>query len=84
MSEISELVKKVVTCIIDDTENFQIREEDNEKGKLFEITVSKDDVGKLIGRGGRVAAALRTITKAAGAKQGIRVMINVVNTPLEA
>jgi hypothetical protein len=83
MKEIKVLVETMVKSIVDDVQNVKITEEQSEKGVLYEITVAKDDVGKLIGKGGRVASALRTISKASGAKNGVRVLINVMNKPLE-
>lgn len=80
--EVKSLVEKIVLSIVDETDKVQITEEDSENGILYEITVAKDDVGKLIGKGGRVASALRTIAKASGAKNGVRVLINVMNKPL--
>ncbi len=82
MSEVKELVETVVCSIVDEVDRVQITEEITEQGVLYEITVSKDDVGKLIGRGGRVASALRTVAKASGAKHGVRVLINVMKKPL--
>ena len=83
MKEIKVLVETMVRSIVDDVQNVKITEEVSEKGVLYEITVSKDDVGKLIGKGGRVASALRTVAKASGAKNQVRVLINVMNKPLE-
>ena len=83
MKEIRDLVETMVRSIVDDSKNIQITEEASEESILYEITVSRDDVGKLIGKGGRVASALRTISKASGAKHGTRVQINVMNKPLE-
>lgn len=83
MLEIRNTIERMVCAIVDETDKVQIREEDSEGGILYEITVSKDDVGKLIGKGGRVASAIRTVAKASGAKNGIRVLINVMNKPLE-
>jgi uncharacterized protein len=81
--EVLLLIKSIVNSIVDDQTNLKITEEDTGSGFLFEITVSRGDVGKLIGKGGRVASALRTVAKAAGAKLGIRVLVNVMNKPLE-
>jgi len=80
--EFKDFVKELVCSIIDDTENILIEEIISDEGVLYRITVSKEDVGKLIGKGGRIASALRTVLKAAGAKQGIRISINVMNTSL--
>lgn len=82
MLSIRELVEGVVSSIVDDTERVEIVEEETDSGLLFTITVGRDDVGKLIGKEGRVASALRTVCKAAGAKQGQRVLVNVNNKPL--
>ena len=83
MKEIKQLVETMVRSIVDDVQNVKITEEQSEKGVLYEITVAKDDVGKLIGKGGRVASALRTVAKASGAKHQVRVLINVMNKPLD-
>jgi hypothetical protein len=83
MKEVKQLVETMVRSIVDDVQNVKLTEEVSEKGVLYEITVSKDDVGKLIGKGGRVASAIRTVAKASGAKHQVRVLINVMNKPLE-
>ena len=80
MKSIRELVEDIVSSIVDSPDKISITEDVSEKGTLYEITVAKDDVGKLIGKEGRVATALRTVVKAAAAKQGVKVLVNVVNT----
>lgn len=82
MISMRELVDSIVFSIVDDVDNAEIIEEEIDGCTLFTITVSKDDVGKLIGKEGRVASALRTIAKASGAKRGQRVLVNVNNKPL--
>ncbi|MAG25743.1 RNA-binding protein [Candidatus Pacearchaeota archaeon] len=78
------LLNTMVTSIVDDVESVSVQEAETEKeGRLFEIKVGKDDVGKVIGKQGRIASALRTVAKAAGAKNGEKIMINVFNKPLE-
>jgi predicted RNA-binding protein YlqC (UPF0109 family) len=81
--EIKGLVEKMVCSIIDEEEDILITLVNNDEGVLFEVTVGKDDVGKLIGKGGRVASAPRTVAKASGAKNGIKVLLNIMNRPLE-
>jgi hypothetical protein len=83
-TDITLLLTTMVSSIVDDVESVNVSEAETDKeGRLFEIKVGKDDVGKVIGKGGRIASALRTVAKAAGAKNGERVMINVFNKPLE-
>ena len=83
MEIITNLVKSMVEGIVDDTNEIHVGGSDTQKGYLVEIKVGKDDVGKVIGKEGRVASAIRTIAKAAGAKNGKRVMVNVFNKPRE-
>lgn len=83
MSNIESLIETMVTSIVDDEASVSIEESESEKGRLFEVKVAKDDVGKVIGKQGRIAGAIRTVAKAAGAKNGERIMVNVFNKPVE-
>jgi predicted RNA-binding protein YlqC (UPF0109 family) len=46
---------------------------------VLELSVAEDDVGKVIGRGGRTAKALRSVMKAGGAKDGKRILVEIVD-----
>lgn len=83
MENIKNLLNTILSEIVDNPDQITITSSETDKGTLFEIKVSKGDVGKVIGKQGRVASAIRTIVKAAGAKNGHRVMLNVFNKPLE-
>ncbi len=84
MSEdvIGELLRTMVFAIVDDLDSVRITSEPYEDGTLYEITVGKADVGRLIGKDGRVAQALRNVARAAGAKSDQRILVNVMNKPL--
>jgi hypothetical protein len=83
-ANIESLLRAMVTSIVDDVESVSIEEAETDKeGTLYEVKVGKDDVGKVIGKQGRIASAIRTVAKAAGAKNGEKIMINVFNKPLE-
>ena len=84
MEAIKSLITQMVCGIVDDTNSVLVSHSETEKGQLFEIEVAKDDVGKVIGKQGRIASALRTVAKASGAKHGVRVMVNVLNKPRES
>jgi len=83
MSSVKELLTIMVTSIVDEESAVVVTESNSEKGLLFEIRVGKDDVGKVIGKQGRIANAIRTVAKAAGAKAGTKLMVNVFNKPIE-
>ena len=81
---VAELLRNMVESIVDDVDSVVVEEVPSKNpGVLYQVKVYKDDVGKVIGKEGRVASALRTVAKAAGAKQGVRVMVNVFNKPVE-
>ena len=83
MDSLKNLIETMVASIVDNPDRVSISQSEQEDGStLFQIQVSKDDAGKLIGRKGRVAGALRTVSKAAGAKLGVKVMLNVHKDPL--
>ncbi len=83
MCEIETLIRAMVTSIVDDVDAVNVAEAESDKGRLFEVRVGKDDVGKVIGKQGRIAGAIRTVAKAAGAKRSQKVMVNVFNKPME-
>ena len=78
---LKEFLHANVCSIVDDESAVEVSEQPSENGMLLEVRVGKDDVGKVIGKKGRIANAIRTRMKAAGAKNSTRVMVNVFNTP---
>ena len=71
------LVEYLVKNLVDDAENVEITEED--KGNVVEITVTvnQGDMGKIIGKQGRIAKALRSVVKAASSKLGKRYSVEI-------
>lgn len=74
-----DLIETLVFSIVDVPDKVSISEVEDEKGILFNVSVGSEDVGKIIGKQGRIANAIRTLAKAAGAKRDKRVMVNVLN-----
>ena len=83
MLGVKSLLTEMVKSIVDDEASVLVIQTESEKGTLLEVRVGKADVGKVIGKQGRIAAALRTVTKAAAAKKGLHIMVNVFNKPSE-
>ncbi len=73
-----EMVEYIVKQIVDRPEEVKVQEIKAEKIILLEISVAKEDMGKVIGKGGRVANALRTLVGAAAAKLKKRVMVEIL------
>lgn len=73
-----ELVEFLVRHLVDQPEEVQVREISGDRSVLLEIRVAEGDVGKVIGRQGRVIQAIRTMARAAAARNGKRVIVEVV------
>lgn len=62
------LVEFVAKSLVDDADLVQVKQVDNPESTVIELHVSPDDMGKVIGKQGRIAKAIRTVVKAATAK----------------
>jgi predicted RNA-binding protein YlqC (UPF0109 family) len=74
-----DLVEYIVKALVDNPDGVEIREIDGEKSTIIELRVSKDDVGKVIGKHGRIARAIRTINSAAATKSGRKVVLEILD-----
>lgn len=73
-----ELLEFLARQLVDDPDSVRVdREEDEDGAVVLRLHVADDDVGKVIGRQGRIARALRTIIRASGAGEGRRVMLEI-------
>ena len=73
-----DLVEFVVKALVDEPAEVQINEVTGDKVTLYELRVSKKDIGKIIGKKGRTALAIRTILNAVSSKQGKRAELEIV------
>ena len=73
-----ELVEFLVRALVDDPASVSVEELDDNGDIVLEVRVAEDDLGRVIGREGRVANAIRTIAKAAATIEGGRVMVEIV------
>ncbi len=72
-----ELLKTLVCYLVDKPEAVVVREEASEQSVVLTIEVAPDDVGRVIGRQGRVIRALRAVMRAAAARAGRRVVVEI-------
>ena len=74
-----ELLEYLARSLVDDPDGVEVDEFEEDDGTIvLELSVADDDYGKVIGRGGRTAAALRTVVKAAAVKENRRVLVDIV------
>jgi len=78
--ELSELLAYLAEGLVDDPEAVTVDSFEEKDGTIvLELAVGADDYGKVIGRGGRTAQSLRRVVKAAGARSGQRVLVDIVD-----
>jgi hypothetical protein len=73
-----ELVEYIVKSLVDKPEAVEISETQGELATMIEVRTAPEDSGKIIGREGRIANAVRTIVKAASAKQQKKVSVEIL------
>ncbi|MGK0367010.1 MAG: putative RNA-binding protein YlqC (UPF0109 family) [Thermoproteota archaeon] len=77
-SELSELICYISKALVDLPENVSVNEVQGEQTTVIELKVDKSDLGKVIGKQGRTARALRTILNAASTKLKIRSVLEII------
>jgi predicted RNA-binding protein YlqC (UPF0109 family) len=73
-----ELVEYVAKALVDDPGSVQVTEVEDEEGTVIELHVAEDDMGKVIGRNGSVAKALRTLLKVTAAREGGSATLEII------
>ncbi len=74
-----DLVEFLTRALVDDPDAVSVEELEEDGDIVLEITVAEDDVGRVIGRGGRIANAIRTVAKAAAVRDDRRVIIDILD-----
>jgi predicted RNA-binding protein YlqC (UPF0109 family) len=74
---VHELVTMIVRALVDDPEQVTVGKVEGERSIIFEVRVVADDLGKVIGKNGRIANALRTLVRAAGAKERKSIWVDI-------
>ncbi|MCQ2604623.1 MAG: KH domain-containing protein [Spirochaetia bacterium] len=74
-----DLVEYIAKSLVDDPENVSVNIIEGEKSTILELRVSQDDIGKVIGKHGRIAKAVRTVLSAAASKSGKRVVLEILD-----
>lgn len=73
-----ELVEFIARSIVNSPDEVVVTEEDDEQGVTLKLQVADDDKGRIIGRQGRIAQAMRTLLRVKAAKQGTRVNLEIL------
>ena len=72
-----ELVEVIASALVDSPEDVVVTETEDEKQIVLNLTVAPEDMGKVIGKQGRIAKAIRTVVRAAGSKVDKKIMVDI-------
>jgi len=78
VDQMKELVESMARALVDRPDDVSVKEVDGEKTTVFELRVASTDLGKVIGKQGKTARAMRTILGAAGTKIGKRCVLEIL------
>jgi hypothetical protein len=73
-----ELVETIAKSLVDNPDKVQVNEVYGEQSIIVELRVAPEDMGKVIGKQGRIAKAIRTVVKAAAIKDNKRVVVEII------
>ncbi len=74
-----DLLEFLARSLVDQPDQVRVEEQENADGVLLRLMVAKEDVGKVIGKQGRIARAVRTVVKASAVKEGKQATIEIVD-----
>jgi uncharacterized protein len=75
---LKELIEYIAKALVDNPDQVKVSEIEGEKTSVLELSVAKDDLGKVIGKQGRTARAMRTILSAASTKVKKRAVLEII------
>ena len=78
MDKVSDLIKLIVSSLVDSPDDIEITEVAGDSTTVYELRVAKDDLGKIIGKQGKTAKAIRTLLGAAAAKDKRRAVLEII------
>jgi len=76
---VKDLLEFLARSLVDHPDQVRVEEKENADGVLLRLMVAKEDVGKVIGKQGRIARALRTVVKASAVKEGKQATVEIVD-----
>lgn len=74
-----ELVEVITKALVDDPESVVVTKREEKKATVLEVRVADSDMGKVIGKQGRIAKAIRSVVKAAASKEDKKVIVDILD-----
>jgi predicted RNA-binding protein YlqC (UPF0109 family) len=77
-ASMKSLITFIAKSLVDDPMEVVVSEEMRDRGYRYQLSVAEEDMGRVIGKGGRVANAMRTLLRVAASRQGTRATLDIV------
>ena len=74
-----EIIETIILNLVENKEAVEIKEVEGEKSIVYEVKVANEDMGKVIGRQGRIARAIRTVVKSIGGRDHKKVSVEFID-----
>ena len=74
-----EFLKIIISNLVENKDKVEITKKEEEKQTIFEVRVAKEDMGRVIGRQGRLAKSIRTVMKSVAAKEHKKVLVEFID-----
>jgi predicted RNA-binding protein YlqC (UPF0109 family) len=75
---LKELVEVIAKALVDNPEMVKVKETESDRSIILELSVASEDMGKVIGKNGRIARAIRTVVKSSAARLDKKVIIEIL------
>ena len=73
-----EVLEYVARHLVDDPDAVEVTEVEGERSRILQLRVAPDDMGKVIGKRGRIARAIRSVVRASGSREGVSTLVEIV------
>ncbi len=78
-----DILKFIIASIVENPKKIEIKEEENEGVINYDVTVAKEDMGKIIGKNGKIIKSIRNVMRIPALKQGKKIFIQLTEKPQE-
>jgi len=79
MSDLKELLTYIAQNLVDSPDDVNVTERETDSETVYELRVNSSDMGKVIGRGGRIAKEIRALMRSVAQRQGKRISVDIVD-----
>ena len=74
-----ELVEVIAKALVDNPDQVSVTERDEDDATIVELSVAQEDMGKVIGKQGKIAKAIRAVVKAAGSRSDKKIVVDIID-----